>query len=219
MDAVRTRRSCYAINDKLPISDDRVEELVRTALEYVPSSFNSQSTRVVLLLNDDHRTFWDFVNEVLRPMVKEGQWHKTEEKLSGFRAGHGTVRVRQMIEFSLLLTDCSHEKVLFFEDPVTTSKLQTDFPLYSDHFPSWGVQSNAMHRLYILGTAPGLTRLTFSQSTCCGVLWRQKVVESISNIITRSSIRKPNVIGTFPRSGRSSDSSSSAAMRKGLWRK
>jgi len=162
IDAVKTRRSCYAIHDKLPISDDRVEELVRTALAYVPSSFNSQSTRVVLLLNNDHRTFWDFVGEVLRPMVEEGQWHKTEKKLLGFRAGHGTVRARRIIESSSLLTDCSYQKILFFEDPVTISRLQTEFPLYSDHFPSWAVQTSAMHRLYILGTPLGLMTLTSS---------------------------------------------------------
>ena len=98
IDAIRTRRSCYAINDKLAISDDCVEELVRTALDYVPGAFNSQSTRVVLLLNDEHRLFWDFVNEVLRPMVEERHWHKTVEKLSGFRAGHGTVCVRPVAQ-------------------------------------------------------------------------------------------------------------------------
>ena len=52
LDAVRQRRTCYQLHDRIPISDDRVEEIVREAMKYVPSSFNSQSTRLVVLLND-----------------------------------------------------------------------------------------------------------------------------------------------------------------------
>lgn len=92
MDVVKMRRSCYQLTDKIPISDDRVEEIVRNALAYCPSSFNSQSSRMVLLLNGEHKTFWDFVKEVLKPMVPdEKAWETTEKKLTSFRAAHGTV--------------------------------------------------------------------------------------------------------------------------------
>ena len=94
MDVVKMRRSCYQLTDKMPISDDRVEEIVHSALTYCPSSFNSQSSRLVLLLNDEHRTFWDFVKEVLKPMVPDQKaWETTEKKLNGFRAAHGSVCV------------------------------------------------------------------------------------------------------------------------------
>lgn len=62
----------------------------------MPHSFNAQSTRLVVLLNDEHKQFWEFVKEVLKPQVPEDQFPKTVEKLDGFKAGHGTVCLFEM---------------------------------------------------------------------------------------------------------------------------
>ncbi|KAH0156753.1 hypothetical protein KCU67_g8191, partial [Aureobasidium melanogenum] len=67
--ACENRRTIYQITDKIPISDARVEEIARHNILHVPSSFNSQSTRIVVLLNDEHKQFWEFVKEVLKPQV------------------------------------------------------------------------------------------------------------------------------------------------------
>jgi hypothetical protein len=91
IEAVKARRSYYALNNKAPISDDKIEELVNDAVLYSPSSFNSQSTRVVVLLKKEHETFWEFVKEVLKPQVPAEQFAGTEKKLDGFKAGYGTV--------------------------------------------------------------------------------------------------------------------------------
>lgn len=91
LDAVRNRRSIYPLTDKLPISDARVQELVEQAIRDVPSSFNSQSTRLVVLLNEEHKKFWEFVKEVLKPQVPEDQFPKTEQRLNMFKAAHGSV--------------------------------------------------------------------------------------------------------------------------------
>lgn len=132
MEAVKERRTYYQINNKATISDDRIEELVKEAVLHVPSSFNSQSARLVVLLKKEHETFWEFVKEVLKPQVPEDQFPKTEQKLDGFKAGYGTI--------------------LFFEDPKPVNNLQTAFPLYADHFPQWSEHTTAMHQ-FTLWTA------------------------------------------------------------------
>lgn len=91
LEAARLRRSIYPLSDKIPISDARVEELVTEAIKHVPSSFNSQSTRLVVLLNEEHQKFWEYVKEVLKPQVPEEEFPKTEGKLNMFKAAHGTV--------------------------------------------------------------------------------------------------------------------------------
>jgi len=132
LEAARLRRSIYPLSDKIPISDARVEELVTEAIKHVPSSFNSQSTRLVVLLNEEHQKFWEYVKEVLKPQVPEEEFPKTEGKLNMFKAAHGTI--------------------LFLDDPDPVNELAKNFPLYAAHFPGWAVQSNAMHQ-YFLWTA------------------------------------------------------------------
>ncbi|OCL09775.1 Nitroreductase [Glonium stellatum] len=126
MQAVKDRRSIYQLNKNAPISDDAIEAIVKDAVLHVPSSFNSQSARLVLLLKKEHETFWDMVKEVLKPMVPEDQFGATEKKLEMFKAGYGTI--------------------LFFEDPAPVAALQQKFPLYADHFPVWSQHTSAMHQ-------------------------------------------------------------------------
>lgn len=94
LDAVRYRRSVYPLTDKIPITDERVKELVTEAIKHVPSSFNSQSARLVVLLNEEHQKFWEFVKDVLKPQMPEDQFPQTEGKLNMFKAAHGTVSRR-----------------------------------------------------------------------------------------------------------------------------
>jgi predicted oxidoreductase (fatty acid repression mutant protein) len=90
-DAVKERRTYYQLNKEAPISDKQITDIAEKAILHVPSSFNSQSTRLVVLLNKDHDTFWDYVLEVLKPMVPEDQFSGTQQKISGFKAAYGTV--------------------------------------------------------------------------------------------------------------------------------
>jgi len=92
-DVVKERRTYYALNKEAPISDDRVIALVRETILHIPSSFNSQSTRLVVLLKADHDKFWEMVKEVLKPLVPAEVFPTTEKKINGFKAGYGTVRL------------------------------------------------------------------------------------------------------------------------------
>jgi predicted oxidoreductase (fatty acid repression mutant protein) len=90
-EAVKSRRTYYQLNKTSPLSDEQITKLAEESLLHVPSSFNSQSTRLVVLLNKDHDQFWDFVLEVLKPIVPAEQFSATEQKIGGFKAAYGTV--------------------------------------------------------------------------------------------------------------------------------
>lgn len=91
LDAVHARRTYYSLEKTSPIPDSRIEEIARVAIKDVPSSFNSQSARMVVLLKDEHDKFWDTTKEILKAIVPEDSWSHTEQRINGFRAGYGTV--------------------------------------------------------------------------------------------------------------------------------
>lgn len=127
--ALENRRSIYAISKESPVSDERIQEIVEFAVKYTPSAFNSQSTRVIVLLGDKHDRFWDLTEEQLRAVVPADNFAPTEEKIASFRNGYGTV--------------------LFFEDETVVKGLQEQFALYADNFPIWSEQTSGMHQLVV----------------------------------------------------------------------
>lgn len=125
-EAAKDRRTIYQLNKKAPISDKEIVDIAEQALLHTPSSFNSQSTRLVVLLNNDHEKFWDFVLEVLKPLTPAENFGATEQKMAGFRAAKGTI--------------------LFYEDPEPVENLRKAFPLYAHHFGDFSEHTNAMHQ-------------------------------------------------------------------------
>lgn len=103
LDAMHYRRSIYQLNNTSPISDDQIVSIANSVIQDVPSSFNSQSTRLVVLLHDEHVQFWNIVLECLRAIVPEGAFLKTEKRIAGFRNSYGTVCLNF---FLILLFPC-----------------------------------------------------------------------------------------------------------------
>lgn len=129
-EALKHRRSYYAIGDKSLISDQEIEEILDFALLNIPSAFNSQSARFVLLLGEEHKKLWEMVKEELKEVVPAPAFTVTVAKINkSFAAGYGTV--------------------LFFEDHTVVEGLQKAFPLYHDKFPEWSLQSSGMHQLAV----------------------------------------------------------------------
>ena len=68
-EALKNRRTYYSITDQSPIPDQEIECIINLAVRHVPSAFNSQSTRVVLLLGKSHKKLWNIVRDALRKIV------------------------------------------------------------------------------------------------------------------------------------------------------
>ena len=77
--AAETRRSIYALNKNLPVSNEEISEIVKHAVLHTPSSFNSQSTRVVVLFGEEHGKVWQFVEDALRAIVPAEQFEPTAQ--------------------------------------------------------------------------------------------------------------------------------------------
>ncbi|KAB5550893.1 Nitroreductase-like protein [Coniochaeta sp. 2T2.1] len=124
LDLIKNRRSHYPLSKDLAISKERIEEIVKESVLHVPSSFNSQTNRVVVLFGAEHDKLWNITEEVLKTVVPPENFEPTAQKIAMFRGGAGTV--------------------LFFEDQTIVESMQEKFPLYADKFPVWATQSDAM---------------------------------------------------------------------------
>lgn len=82
-DAIKSRRTFYQIDNKSTLSEKELLDLIRFAVEYVPSAFNSQTTRVVLLTGEAHQKLWNIVKNTLRKRISAEAFAKTEQKIDG----------------------------------------------------------------------------------------------------------------------------------------
>ena len=129
-EAIKNRRTFYQIDNKSTLSEKELLDLIRFAVEHVPSAFNSQTTRVVLLTGEAHQKLWNIVKNTLRKQIPAGAFVKTEQKIDGsFACGYGTI--------------------LYFEDMSIVHALQEQFSTYKDNFPVWAEQTDAMHQFAI----------------------------------------------------------------------
>ena len=92
-DALKQRRTYYALSNKSLISDQEIEDIISHVLLHTPSPFNSQSTRIVLLLGENHKKLWQKTKDALKKIVPAESFAATESKIEGaFASGYGSVR-------------------------------------------------------------------------------------------------------------------------------
>ena len=129
-EALANRRSYYHITHDSPVADDEIIRIIHEAVKHVPSAYNSQSTRIVLLLKEEHRKLWEIVKKILKMMLPEEVFARSERKIdTSFSGGYGTV--------------------LFFEDTSVVGNFMEAFPLYSDNFKTWSQHTSAMHQFTV----------------------------------------------------------------------
>ncbi|KAL9126850.1 MAG: hypothetical protein Q9217_004177 [Psora testacea] len=132
MRAVVSRRTYITLSHSSPIPDSRIQELVTETLKHTPSSFNSQTGRLILVLKKEHERLWDMIAEVYKQQLPADKFEHAKERFDWFRKGYGTL--------------------LFYEDTDSIREYQEKFKTYEDKFPQWSEQSNGMHQ-YILWAA------------------------------------------------------------------
>ncbi|TSI05157.1 nitroreductase family protein [Lysinibacillus sp. BW-2-10] len=123
-EAIKNRRSIHALEDVAVITDEQVVEIVETALNHVPTAFNGQETRAVVVFGDEHKELWNRIEETAREKNGNGDFSRTEARINGFRNGHGTV--------------------LYFQDTAITKGLQEKFPQLHQELDEWAQQNQGM---------------------------------------------------------------------------
>ena len=93
LEAAAKRRSVYSLKKESTMSDEKLLEMIKQVTNDAPSSLNSQSQRVVVLLGDEHDYLWkNIVMETLRKVVNdEDKFKTTEAKINGFANAYGTI--------------------------------------------------------------------------------------------------------------------------------
>lgn len=93
VEAVKLRRTVYSLDANSPIPDSQIIQLVKDTVLHVPSSFNSQTTRIVVVLKEDHKKFWDMTTAVHKEATGDDaeKWARYEPRFKMFQAAYGTV--------------------------------------------------------------------------------------------------------------------------------
>ena len=124
LDHIKQRRTIYAVGKNVVLTPEKIESVIKEAVNHSPSAFNSQTSRIVTLFGESHLQFWNVVRETLRKIVPDAAFEGTNAKINSFAAGYGTV--------------------LFYEDQDVVKSLQEQFALYADNFPVWSEHSSAI---------------------------------------------------------------------------
>jgi len=92
LDQIKNRHSYYALSKDLPISQDKIQQVAKDVLLYVPSAMNMQHVRIVVLFGADHEKLWDITGDTLRAKIGDERYEATTKgKIALFKAAAGTV--------------------------------------------------------------------------------------------------------------------------------
>lgn len=81
--AVKYRRTVYGLNDKSPVSNERILEIIRGVASTSPSSYNTQPGRIIVLLGAPHKKLWDIVAGVAVPIIKAHAGEEAANAMAG----------------------------------------------------------------------------------------------------------------------------------------
>jgi uncharacterized protein len=103
--ACKARRTCFQLARCPTTPNKEILNIVNEAILHTPSAFNSQNTRVLVLLGLEHENLWkEIAKPILKTLAPEQAWPMTEKKLEGFANAHGTVSWSKMLSFRVALT-------------------------------------------------------------------------------------------------------------------
>lgn len=130
IDAITKRRSYYHLSDSKIVNDNTIIALVDKLLLTMPTPFNVQSTRIVLLFDEQHRELWNILISIFRNMLSPERFEQSCRKIqSAFMSGCGTI--------------------LFYEDSEALDVMRKNFPLYAKNVDIWSEHSSAMFQFAI----------------------------------------------------------------------
>lgn len=90
-DLVTKRRSIYALGKNSNYSKQDIENRIREVVKQVPTAFNSQTTRVVVLFDEAHDKFWNHIYDVQKDVLEGGMKDWMTGVVDGAKNGIGTV--------------------------------------------------------------------------------------------------------------------------------
>jgi uncharacterized protein len=97
IELAKNRRTYYVLGRRSVVPDSEVLELVKNTVLHIPSSWNTQSARLIVLFKAEHEKLWNITITAFEKLVEDGAipkelWeNQTKPKFEGLRAAYGTV--------------------------------------------------------------------------------------------------------------------------------
>lgn len=123
---IKQRRSIHALNNTPILPDGELISLIKSTVRESPSAFNSQTSRVVILLGEDHKNYWSNIVQpsMRKAITDEATWAHIGPRYDLFKQAYGTA--------------------LFFEDENVIKDLQKDHAVIAKFFPQWSNHASGM---------------------------------------------------------------------------
>ena len=122
------RHSEYYLAPEWVAPQKSVEGMLGDLLQQMPTHFNCQPVRVVLLTGAAHARHWDLVAQALLAKIGQARFDDgTKQKIAtSFASGVATL--------------------LFYDDTATTQRMVAQFPSLAANFPKWAQQVQGSHQ-------------------------------------------------------------------------
>ncbi|KAL2208091.1 putative nitroreductase family protein [Sarocladium strictum] len=121
----KNRRSYYKLSKNLPISNDRVQEIVGELLRHSPTPFNAQTNRVVILFGDEHKKLWKLARETCMSLIAAAVGAEgAGARFDGFENSAATI--------------------MFFTDNDKVKGFQEAYAFVAPKWPIWATQAEGM---------------------------------------------------------------------------
>ncbi|KAJ7670425.1 nitroreductase [Mycena rosella] len=129
--AIAVRRSNYAITPKSSVPDEKLEAIIKACVLHCPTSFNTQSSRAVLVVGDANKKLWNMISESALKGLEGDNKTSMQGRLTAFGGGYGSAVI----------------------DAITVK-----FPVYTKQFPVWSLNAAGMlqHAVWTSFTLEGL---------------------------------------------------------------
>lgn len=88
---VEKRRSVYAIGNHTELSNKEIVDRIREVMKDVPTAFNSQTTRLVVVFGEDNVKLWDHIIDVQKDVLEGPSREMMLGVMEGAKGGVGTV--------------------------------------------------------------------------------------------------------------------------------
>ena len=109
----------------MELSNQELVETIQGAILKTPTAFNSQTTRAVILFDEESDALWnEIAYSELEKVTPAEAFEGTKQRLAGFAQAKGTI--------------------LFYEDQDVVKGLQEQFPSYAENFPLWLEQAHGI---------------------------------------------------------------------------
>ncbi|XJS10755.1 nitroreductase family protein [Aerococcaceae bacterium WGS1372] len=88
---VKNRRSIYALGTNSDFSIDEIVASIRETQKDVPTAFNSQTSRLVIVTSEANTKLWNLILDVQKDVLDQATWDFMSPIMEGAKLGMGTV--------------------------------------------------------------------------------------------------------------------------------